>query len=306
MRFGSLLFLFFLFLSCEKSTVDLDITVLFTDHSYSITSIYEEDNELSYIGGDTWAEGIIGSIDTGFVINSSADSVFNCILLDRASTSEHSYYCGIDGFLRCDDMECYVSRTQSLEILRSIVAHESGVIVVGGAGFDQGIMYRYDPNLQLDSFYYFPFVMESIIRVDEERLMVFGFGAAMLSDNNGVDWRFMDLEGGHFVKARQLQEKLYVITSDAKLFVCQAHSDSPQWRLESDLDIDQVQDMDVNADGQIVIVSAHGELRVSKDFGSTWQAYNLNGTTLRSCYIDGLSHVYLGGDHGYLARFVVN
>lgn len=306
MRFGSLFFLFFLFFSCDKSTVDLDIKVLLTDHSYSITSIYKEDNLLRYIGGDTWAEGIIGSIDTGMVINSSADSVFNCILLDRASTSEHSYYCGIDGFLRCDDEGCSVSRTQALEILRSIVAYESGVIVVGGAGFDQGVMYRYDSSLRLDSMYNYPFVMESIIRVDEDRMMVFGFGAAMVSDNKGVDWRFMDLKGGHFIKARQIEDKVYVITSDAKLYVCLAHSDSPQWRIESDIDIDQVQDMDVNADGLIVIVSAHGELRVSKDYGSTWQSYDLNGVALRSCYIDGLSHVYLGGDEGYLARFIMD
>ena len=274
-----------------------------TGHSYSVLDIAVSDDgaDISYVGGETWAQGIAGTIDPLSLSHERYDSVLNGVVLDQYRFQDQIIYSGLDGFIHCDSGDCQVRRTNNFDLLRAAAITSDGYMVAGGAGFAIGYLYRYSQSNTLDSIYDFPFVIEDIL-VAEQSIFIFGFGACMRSQDGGVHWEFTDLEGGHFIKAIYIDEHIYAISSDGEIYF--NNNLGREWELLTKVNIDKVQDFSVSESGASIVVGLDQEIAYTSSIMSIedWIYYTIDAPSLRSTLILDSEDVLIGGDNGFIAK----
>lgn len=289
--------------SCQKDK-ELIVEVIPTYHNYSITDIFMHQDQLMYVGGDTWSIGVKAYIDKTQLVCSSADSILNCIVLDGYSFDDIEMYCGIDGLLQCRNDVCQLGRINSLDIVRSISGGSENTIVVGGAGFDQGFVCKFDKQLESKSCQEFPFVLESILKVAEDVYMCFGFGSAMITYDNGENWERQSVPSGHFIKSIIHDDLIYILDSDGVVY---QRSDSDySWKQLIKSEISRAKDFSIDRRGHVIIVSESGAVLIADDLGKTASRFVLDNVSLLSCYITEDSRVLMGGKNGYLSSFLIS
>lgn len=215
------LFLFCLLLvfACGKESVDLPFTTERLSTNLNLNSIaFTSPDEGYIVGGKTWTNGIVAhTIDGGdsWTVDSLADKE----LFDlHISPDKVSRTVGIDGYIFSNTTsgnDWNFHRYNVWDIHRGIAVNDNNQeVIVGGQAFHTGHIMRLNAMNQIDTVIRLEHELAAVEFVNNNRVIAAGYGVILISEDAGLNWQFLPVEGDFFVDIHFIDDQFGFIVGN--------------------------------------------------------------------------------------------
>ncbi len=296
--------------SCGKEKIELSWEKQNSNLNSTLTSVYFTDVNTGHIvGGDTWYKGYsLSTIDGG--VNWTVDSLTNKRMNGvNFKPNGQGFAVGIDGyfFKKESPLEDWIFyRLPRWEILLDVCFNETDeVMVVGGAGFQDGVAMRIQGNAvtQIDTF---ENELSAVCYSNAATVHAVGYGIVLRSENGGA-WERQDIEGDFFRAIHFPSPEVgYVVGSGGTIM--KTTNGGFKWNKIRDGSKTRVsnkpfRDVFFVDDDYGYIVGENGLFWITENGGDDWKVVkNFSGDDLVSIHVvDG--HGYVVSEQGGIFHF---
>jgi photosystem II stability/assembly factor-like uncharacterized protein len=274
--FRYLLFAIFIIVcACQKSQ-EVVFETLYNDPNVSWKSITIQDNQIYIAGGNEWESGIVmRSDDEGNTWDIELESTSGFLAID--SYEGGLFTAGFNSNFYVKSADNWVDKTISqASIIRGVAQNEQVLIAVGGQAYFEGYVYStaveetFTTRDSLDS------EISDVAHVKESIFMSVGYGSVYRSEDNGLSWNRLDVEGDFFRKIQFVNEQVGYIVGFAGQ-VMHTSDGGISWeeiRNGQSLTggIQQIRSIYFDDNSRGLIAGDNGKIQLTENNGDSWVA----------------------------------
>lgn len=289
-------FLAFLFTlqSCTKS-VDIDHQLVDSKTSGDINKIALFENRIIAIGGDAWTYGMILEYKSDNVqVLRETDKE----LIALGVHQDKFIAAGMNGFLfEIGEQIRFFQHSQG-QVARDIMATEKGLLLVGGKSYSLGYITTLNAKNEVVETVEIPFELRSVNRLSDG-IYASGFGAIFRSQDDGISWQKMDMDGDFFISITSTTEGLGFITGQEGL-IYHTSDNGKTWNKMQSPSRKRINGAAIIRN-KLFLFCNKGIYQVYDPGSGDWSTYKTGQSNLN----DGLYHegnLLLVGDDGFFAK----
>lgn len=300
----------FIQVSCERELPSLQEKIIPLPTVDILTSVYvDESGNTVVIGGSVWNYGIQIHIASGEKIR--LDTISDKLLFDVfQDTNQNLYTTGVDGYLysKSSGQESWqFHRLKDWDILHHITVKDDGKLVLsGGKSYSKGYIYHLDEQMKTDTVLYFPHEISAVQHISGQNFLQVGYGILMYSENNGLDWNDLGIQGDFF-SAIAFRDSLYGLVTgfNGSLLRTIDGGKSFTWLQKPAGGTRQRSYRMIKYLGgsHWLIGGNYGRVFLSDDHGESWQTFQLQKNTDIYDAVVLRDSVWMVGTEGYFAGF---
>jgi len=270
------LFLFmsmFIFCACQKSQ-EVIFETLYSDPAVSWKSIAKDDNLLYVAGGNQWEGGLIMVSDQS--VNSwdiELQSATGFLEIDRFQSS--IFAAGFNSnFVQKRNAIWEDKSIMQSSIIRGVAQNEQALIAVGGQAYFEGYVYRASTDGSFTTRDTLDAEVSDVVYVNGSIFIAVGYGSVYRSEDNGVSWNRLNVQGDFFRKIQFVNENLGFIVGIAGKVLRTEDSGMTWQEIKKGQGafggIDQMRSIYFEDESRGLIVGDQGNIQMTEDGGDSW------------------------------------
>jgi photosystem II stability/assembly factor-like uncharacterized protein len=189
--------------ACSKEKVELLWEIQAENLPYQLEALHFVDAERGYVvGGDSWYRGEQWLTTDGgdtWVQDSLADKLlYDLVFNDRGK----GFAVGIDGYIfrkeELDEQWFFFRYPQWKPLKGAALSPDESCLLVGGASYNQGVVMRLSPEMNMDTVYTLDHELLDVCFSDVHTAHAVGYGIILRSEDAGMSWDTLPFNGDFF------------------------------------------------------------------------------------------------------------